>query len=297
MIGNFLKKLIGDKNLKDQKEYQPFVEATNKVYPEIQGLSDDGLRDETKGFITQIENEKEHLEVKLKALQDSADDFNSSVQDKIEIFEKIENLEKEINEQIEITLKEILPRAFSVIKETASRWSQKGKLVVKASDFDKDLATKKDGITIDGDQAIWHSEWTAAGTPVQWNMTHYDVQLIGGAVLHKGNIAEMQTGEGKTLVATLPVYLNALAKKGAHLVTVNDYLAKRDSEWMGPLYQFHGLSVDCIDKHRPNSKERREAYLADITFGTNNEFGFDYLRDNMKCLLKIWFKENIILLL
>ncbi|MEJ6505008.1 MAG: preprotein translocase subunit SecA [Crocinitomicaceae bacterium] len=281
MIGNFLKKLIGDKNLKDQKEYQPFVEATNKVYPEIQGLSDDGLRDETKGFITQIENEKEHLEVNLKALQDSADDFNSSVQDKIEIFEKIENLEKEINEQIEITLKEILPRAFSVIKETASRWSQNGKLVVKASDFDKDLATKKDGITIDGDQAIWHSEWTAAGTPVQWNMTHYDVQLIGGAVLHKGNIAEMQTGEGKTLVATLPVYLNALAKKGAHLVTVNDYLAKRDSEWMGPLYQFHGLSVDCIDKHRPNSKERREAYLADITFGTNNEFGFDYLRDNM----------------
>ena len=281
MIGNFLKKLIGDKNLKDQKEYQPFVEATNKVYPEIQGLSDDGLRDETKGFITQIENEKEHLEVKLKALQDSADDFNSSVQDKIEIFEKIENLEKEINEQIEITLKEILPRAFSVIKETASRWSQNGKLVVKALDFDKDLATKKDGITIDGDQAIWHSEWTAAGTPVQWNMTHYDVQLIGGAVLHKGNIAEMQTGEGKTLVATLPVYLNALAKKGAHLVTVNDYLAKRDSEWMGPLYQFHGLSVDCIDKHRPNSKERREAYLADITFGTNNEFGFDYLRDNM----------------
>ncbi|MBT5437611.1 MAG: preprotein translocase subunit SecA [Flavobacteriales bacterium] len=182
---------------------------------------------------------------------------------------------------MEETLLEILPQAFSVIKETAYRWANNGKLVVDAQDFDKDLAASKDGIIIEGDKAIWSNEWTAAGNHVKWNMVHYDVQLMGGAVLHKGNIAEMQTGEGKTLVATLPVYMNALAKKGAHIVTVNDYLAKRDSEWMGPLYQFHGLSVDCIDKHKPNSKERRAAYMADITFGTNNEFGFDYLRDNM----------------
>ena len=281
MIQNFLKRLIGDKNLKDQKEYNPFVESTNKIYPEIQALSDEGLRDETKGFITKIQEEKAGLEDELKALKISSEDFTISVQDKIEIFEKIEKLEKAIDERIEVSLKEILPRAFSVVKETASRWSSNGKLTVKATDFDRELSAQKDGISIEGDEAIWHSAWTAAGTAVSWNMTHYDVQLMGGAVLHKGNIAEMQTGEGKTLVATLPVYLNALAKKGTHVVTVNDYLAKRDSEWMGPLYQFHGLSVDCIDKHRPNSTERRAAYMADITFGTNNEFGFDYLRDNM----------------
>ena len=281
MIQNFLKRLIGDKNLKDQKEYNPFVESTNKIYPEIQALSDEGLRDETKGFIAKIEEEKASLEEELKKLKATAEDFSISVQDKIEIFEAIEKLEKSINERIEVSLKEILPRAFAVVKETASRWSSNGQLKVKATDFDRTLASQKDGITIEDENAIWHNQWTAAGTEVSWNMTHYDVQLMGGAVLHKGNIAEMQTGEGKTLVATLPVYLNALAKKGTHVVTVNDYLAKRDSEWMGPLYQFHGLSVDCIDKHRPNSAERRAAYLADITFGTNNEFGFDYLRDNM----------------
>ena len=281
MIANFLKKLVGDKNLKDQKEYNPFVQATNEVYPQIQSLSDEGLRDKTKSFISKIKEEKAPLEAQLIKLKESAEDFKISVQDKIEIFEKIEKLEKEIDQQIEISLKEILPSAFSVVKETAFRWATNGKLTVKATDFDRDLSAQKDGITIEGEDAIWHNEWTAAGTAVQWNMTHYDVQLMGGAVLHKGNIAEMQTGEGKTLVATLPVYLNALAKKGTHVVTVNDYLAKRDSEWMGPLYQFHGLSVDCIDKHRPNSAERRAAYTADITFGTNNEFGFDYLRDNM----------------
>ena len=281
MIANFLKKLVGDKNLKDQKEYNPFVKATNEVSPQIQGLSDEGLREKTRGFIAKIQEEKAALEDDLTKLKESAEDFKISVQDKIEIFEKIEKLEKEIDQQIEISLKEILPSAFAVVKETASRWATNGKLTVKATDFDRELSAKKDGITIDGDNAIWHNEWTAAGTAVKWNMTHYDVQLMGGAVLHKGNIAEMQTGEGKTLVATLPVYLNALAKKGTHVVTVNDYLAKRDSEWMGPLYQFHGLSVDCIDKHRPNSAERRAAYMADITFGTNNEFGFDYLRDNM----------------
>ena len=173
---------------------------------------------------------------------------------------------KTIDDKIEEILEEIRPEAFAVVKETARRWVENGKLEVTAQEFDKDLAAQKDGITIDGDKAIWHNKWTAAGVDVEWNMVHYDVQLMGGSVLHKGNIAEMQTGEGKTLVATLPVYLNALSGKGVHLVTVNDYLAKRDSEWMGPLYQFHGLTVDCIDKHRPNSEERKKAYLADIMF-------------------------------
>ncbi|MDC0459187.1 preprotein translocase subunit SecA [Crocinitomicaceae bacterium] len=281
MIGNLLKKIIGDKNTKDQSTYQPFVESVNAVYPEIQSLTDNALRAQTNIFIQKIQEDKSSLEDQLSELKEEAENPGLSIQDKTAIFERVEKLEKEVDERIEETLLEILPQAFSVIKETAYRWANNGKLVVDAQDFDKDLAASKDGIIIEGDKAIWSNEWTAAGNHVKWNMIHYDVQLMGGAVLHKGNIAEMQTGEGKTLVATLPVYMNALAKKGAHIVTVNDYLAKRDSEWMGPLYQFHGLSVDCIDKHKPNSKERRAAYMADITFGTNNEFGFDYLRDNM----------------
>ena len=281
MIGNLLKKIIGDKNTKDQSTYQPFVESVNAVYPEIQSLTDNELRSQTNIFIQKIQEDKSSLEDQLSELKEEAENPELSIQDKTAIFERVEKLEKEVDERIEETLLEILPQAFSVIKETAYRWANNGKLVVDAQDFDKDLAASKDGIIIEGDKAIWSNEWTAAGNHVKWNMIHYDVQLMGGAVLHKGNIAEMQTGEGKTLVATLPVYMNALAKKGAHIVTVNDYLAKRDSEWMGPLYQFHGLSVDCIDKHKPNSKERRAAYMADITFGTNNEFGFDYLRDNM----------------
>ncbi|MDA7761632.1 preprotein translocase subunit SecA [Crocinitomicaceae bacterium] len=281
MIGNLLKKIIGDKNTKDQSTYQPFVESVNAVYPEIQSLTDNELRSQTNIFIQKIQEDKSSLEDQLSELKEEAENPGLSIQDKTAIFERVEKLEKEVDERIEETLLEILPQAFSVIKETAYRWANNGKLVVDAQDFDKDLAASKDGIIIEGDKAIWSNEWTAAGNHVKWNMVHYDVQLMGGAVLHKGNIAEMQTGEGKTLVATLPVYMNALAKKGAHIVTVNDYLAKRDSEWMGPLYQFHGLSVDCIDKHKPNSKERRAAYMADITFGTNNEFGFDYLRDNM----------------
>ena len=281
MIGNLLKKIIGDKNTKDQSTYQPFVESVNAVYPEIQSLTDNELRSQTNIFIQKIQEDKSSLEDQLAELKEEAENTGLSIQDKTAIFERVEKLEKEVDERIEETLLEILPQAFSVIKETAYRWANNGKLIVDAQDFDKDLAASKDGIIIEGDKAIWSNEWTAAGNHVKWNMVHYDVQLLGGAVLHKGNIAEMQTGEGKTLVATLPVYMNALAKKGAHIVTVNDYLAKRDSEWMGPLYQFHGLSVDCIDKHKPNSKERRAAYMADITFGTNNEFGFDYLRDNM----------------
>ena len=281
MISDLIKKIFGDKNAKDEKLYQPFIVDTNKALQVIQNISDTELRGMTQSFQERIKNEKQQLEDELKALEEKAADSKTSIDDKEELFEQIDKLSKAIDDQIEMTLLEILPEAFAVVKETANRWVNNGQLEVDALDFDRNLSLKKDGITINGDKAIWHNEWTAAGTKVKWNMVHYDVQLMGGAVLHKGNIAEMQTGEGKTLVATLPVYLNALAGKGVHIVTVNDYLAKRDSEWMGPLYQFHCLSVDCIDKHQPNSTERRLAYQADITFGTNNEFGFDYLRDNM----------------
>ncbi|MBM3184721.1 MAG: preprotein translocase subunit SecA [Bacteroidetes bacterium] len=281
MIGDILKKIFGDKSSKDKKLYWPYVEQATAALESVKSLSDNDLRFKTNEFKNIVLEEKQTLEDELVELRTKAEDLNTPIEEKEDLFERVERLEKQIDEQIEESLLKILPEAFAVMKETAFRWVNNGKLVADAQDFDRELAAKKDGITIDGSQAVWHNEWTAAGTKIQWNMVHYDVQLMGGAVLHKGNIAEMQTGEGKTLVATLPVYLNALAGKGVHVVTVNDYLAKRDSEWMGPLYQFHGLSVDCIDKHRPNSPERRNAYLADITFGTNNEFGFDYLRDNM----------------
>ncbi|MEN9973249.1 MAG: preprotein translocase subunit SecA [Bacteroidota bacterium] len=281
MIGDILKSIFGDKNAKDKKLYWPYVELANAAHEHIKTLTDEQLRQKSREFQHQIREEKESLEQQLADLRTKAESLETSINEKEDLFDRIDKLEKEVDAQIEETLLKILPEAFAVVKETAHRWATNGQLVVTAEAFDIDLSKKKDGITIDGDKAIWHNEWTAAGGHIKWNMVHYDVQLMGGAVLHKGNISEMQTGEGKTLVATLPVYLNALAGKGVHIVTVNDYLAKRDSEWMGPLYQFHGLSVDCIDKHRPNSKERRQAYLADITFGTNNEFGFDYLRDNM----------------
>ena len=281
MIGDLLKKIFGDKSTKDQKRYQPFVDQTTAFLAEIQQLSDNGLREKSFGFREKIKEAIKAQEEEVLQLQAKVASAESSIDEKEAIFEQIDVLTKAIDQTIEEVLIDILPEAFAVVKETAHRWAVNGQLTVNATAFDRDLATKKDGITITGDQAIWHNEWTAAGNKVVWNMVHYDVQLMGGAVLHQGNIAEMQTGEGKTLVATLPVYLNALAGKGVHIVTVNDYLAKRDSEWMGPLYQFHGLSVDCIDKHQPNSDARRNAYLADITFGTNNEFGFDYLRDNM----------------
>ncbi len=281
MIGDILKSIFGDKNAKDKKLYWPYVELAVAAHEHIKTLSDEQLRQKSREFQHQIGEEKERLEHQLADLRKKAESLETSINEKEDLFDQIDKLEKEVDAQIEETLIKILPEAFAVVKETAYRWAMNGQLVVSAEEFDRELAKKKDGITIEGDKAIWHNEWTAAGGHIKWNMVHYDVQLMGGAVLHKGNISEMQTGEGKTLVATLPVYLNALAGKGVHIVTVNDYLAKRDSEWMGPLYQFHGLSVDCIDKHRPNSKERRQAYLADITFGTNNEFGFDYLRDNM----------------
>ncbi len=281
MIQGLLKKLFGDKSAKDQKSYQPLIDKANHFTSILISLSDNELREKTLYFQNIIKDSTRELENQVLELNNKANDPATVIFDKEEIFAKIDKLSLTIDEKIEETLETILPEAFAVIKETARRWAENGQLTVTAQQFDRDLSMKKDGITIDGDTAIWHNKWTAAGTDVEWKMVHYDVQLMGGAVLHRGNISEMQTGEGKTLVATLPVYLNALAGKGVHLVTVNDYLAKRDSEWMGPLYQFHGLKVDCIDKHRPNSPERRQAYLADITFGTNNEFGFDYLRDNM----------------
>lgn len=281
MLGGILKKILGDKSATDQKKYQPVIQQVNDVFNTLQNESDDALRGRTAKFRQKVQDAIAGLEAEITDLTQKANDINMPLHQKEAIYESIDAKEKEVNVIIEKVLEEILPEAFAVVKETARRWAVNGKLTVTATELDKDLAAKKDGITIEGDQAVWSNKWTAAGAAVEWVMVHYDVQLMGGAVLHRGNIAEMQTGEGKTLVATLPVYLNALSGKGVHVVTVNDYLAKRDSEWMGPLYQFHGLTVDCIDKHQPNSEARREAYMADITFGTNNEFGFDYLRDNM----------------
>jgi preprotein translocase subunit SecA len=281
MVLNILKKFFGDKSAKDRKEYQPSIDQTNEFQNNLKNLSDDELRGKTAVFQEIIATGIQSLEDELKKLKEKANDANTPIQEKEPLFESIDKIGKSIDEKIEELLESIRNEAFAVIKETARRWNENKKLVVTAQQFDREIASERDGVTIEGDKAIWHNEWKAAGIPITWNMVHYDVQLMGGGVLHKGNIAEMQTGEGKTLVATLPVYLNALSGKGVHLVTVNDYLAKRDSEWMGPIYQFHGLTVDCIDKHRPNSDERKNAYLCDIVFGTNNEFGFDYLRDNM----------------
>jgi preprotein translocase subunit SecA len=281
MLGGILKKILGDKSATDQKKYQPVIQQVGEIFNTLQNESDDALRGRTAKFKQKVQDAISALEAEIADLTQKANNPNMPLHQKEAIYESIDSKEKEVNEIIEKVLEEILPEAFAVVKETARRWAVNGQLAVTATELDKTLATQKDGITIEGDKAIWSNKWTAAGASVEWVMVHYDVQLMGGAVLHRGNIAEMQTGEGKTLVATLPVYLNALSGKGVHVVTVNDYLAKRDSEWMGPLYQFHGLTVDCIDKHQPNSEARRAAYMADITFGTNNEFGFDYLRDNM----------------
>ncbi|MGV3609559.1 MAG: preprotein translocase subunit SecA [Fluviicola sp.] len=281
MLGGILKKILGDKSATDQKKYQPVIQQVAEIFNTLQNESDDALRGRTTKFKQKVQDAISGLEAEIADLTQKANDITMPLHQKEAIYESIDAKEKEVNVIIEKVLEEILPEAFAVVKETSRRWATNGQLTVTATELDKTLAAKKDGITIEGDKAIWSNKWTAAGGDVEWVMVHYDVQLMGGAVLHRGNIAEMQTGEGKTLVATLPVYLNALSGKGVHVVTVNDYLAKRDSEWMGPLYQFHGLTVDCIDKHQPNSESRREAYLADITFGTNNEFGFDYLRDNM----------------
>jgi len=281
IIKNILGSFFGSKSDRDLKVLRPVVDKVQKVSPTIELLSDDELRAKTAEFQLKIKEAVSVEDAEIEKIQLALDQDEVAVTDKEASYKKIDDLNKKVQEKSEEVLKEILPEAFAVVKETARRLAQNKQLKVTAQDFDRALASQFDFVTIDGDQAVWSHRWLASGAEQVWNMVHYDVQLIGGSVLHEGKVAEMQTGEGKTLVATLPVYLNALSGRGVHVVTVNDYLAKRDSEWMGPLYQFHGLTVDCIDKHQPNSEERRAAYLKDITFGTNNEFGFDYLRDNM----------------
>ena len=276
---NVLQSLFGNKSTRDMKLIQPIVESVKAVYPEIEALSHDELRARTKEIQRYVQDSAKDEKAKRDELKAKIED--TPLDEREAIFNQIDKLEKDILEIYEHALDEVLPVAFSIVKETARRFTQNDEIVVTANDFDRELATTKDFVRIEDDKAIYSNHWIAGGNDMKWDMIHYDVQLFGGVVLHQGKIAEMATGEGKTLVATLPVFLNALTGNGVHVVTVNDYLAKRDSEWMGPLYEFNGLSVDCIDKHRPNSPERRKAYQADITFGTNNEFGFDYLRDNM----------------
>jgi len=278
-LNGFLSSLFGNKATRDMKEIKPIVQKVLSVYPEIQKLSNDELRAKTdeikvylQGLVTEQRAKIEALNAKIK---------ETEIDQRQPIFDEIDKIDAEILEIFEKGLNEVLPTVFAIVKDTARRFTENEDVVVTATEFDKELSMTHDFVDIDGDKAIWHNHWVAGGNDTVWNMIHYDVQLFGGVVLHQGKIAEMATGEGKTLVATLPVFLNALTRNGVHVVTVNDYLAKRDSEWMGPLYMFHGLSVDCIDKHQPNSDARRKAYQADITFGTNNEFGFDYLRDNM----------------
>jgi preprotein translocase subunit SecA len=280
-LTKILTKLFGNKSSRDMKLIQPLVEKVKAVYPEIQQLDNDQLRQRTKDIQQKVQQSAKTQKEEIERLKGTIED--TPIDERAEIFAQIDKLEKEALEIYEVALNEVMPEVFSIVKETARRFAENEETVVTATDFDRELAgdPKKDFITIDGDKAIYHNHWTAGGNDLKWEMVHYDVQLFGGVVLHQGKIAEMATGEGKTLVATLPVFLNALTGNGVHVVTVNDYLAKRDSEWMGPLYMFHGLSVDCIDKHQPNSEARRRAYQCDITFGTNNEFGFDYLRDNM----------------
>lgn len=278
-FNDFLKKILGNKAQRDMKEISPEVEKISSIYEEIKNLTNDELRERTEQLKIKIQTYIGDDNKQIDILKESIE--NTEINQRDKIYNDIDKLEKNIKTKIEDVLMEILPEAFAIVKETAKRFKDNEETIVTATDFDRNLATHHDFVTIKGDKAYYKNEWMAGGNLIKWDMVHYDVQLFGGVVLHKGKIAEMATGEGKTLVATLPVFLNALTHRGVHVVTVNDYLSKRDSEWMGPLYMFHGLSVDCIDKHRPNSEERRQAYLADITFGTNNEFGFDYLRDNM----------------
>ena len=281
-MANFLTKLFGNKSQRDLKVVRPFLEATLAVYPEIEKLSNDQLRAKTIEFKERIAKTIETEENELAAMRKRIEEeYDMPVDEKESLYKRIDELEKQSYDKTQEVLDDILPEAFAVVKETAKRFAQNEVVEVTATDHDRDLAATHPSISINGDKAFYQNHWMAGGNEITWDMVHYDVQIIGGVVLHSGKIAEMATGEGKTLVATLPVYLNALPGKGVHVVTVNDYLAKRDSEWMGMLFEFHGLSVDCIDKHEPHSEERRRAYAADITYGTNNEFGFDYLRDNM----------------
>ncbi|MDH3381064.1 MAG: preprotein translocase subunit SecA [Flavobacteriaceae bacterium] len=279
LLNSVLKLFLGDKKKRDLKDLQPIVDRVHSFENEIASLTDDELRQKTLDFRQEIKDNNQVYLDQIEALTE--DSKIADVSKKEDIYNEIDRLEKEIYIETEKTLNKIQPIAFAVVKETAKRFTNNKTISVTASSFDRELSAKRDFVTLEGDKAIYKNSWDAAGKPIVWDMIHYDVQLIGGAVLHHGKIAEMMTGEGKTLVATLPLYLNALPGKGVHVVTVNDYLAKRDAAWMGPIFEFHQLRVDCIDHHQPNSAERRAAYNADITYGTNNEFGFDYLRDNM----------------
>ena len=280
ILNNILKTFVGDKTKKDLDKITPLVSQIKTFEKQLEALSHDELRAKTADFKTQIEESRAPFEAKIKTLLDEVE-ATQDLDEKESIYQQIDDQNEEAQRASEDLLNQILPEAFAVVKETAKRFKDNKNIEVNATYYDREIATQKSYVQLQGDHAIWANSWDAAGKPITWDMVHYDVQLIGGIALHQGKIAEMQTGEGKTLVATLPVYLNALTGKGVHLVTVNDYLAKRDSAWMAPLFEFHGLSVDCIDYHQPNSAERRRAYRADITYGTNNEFGFDYLRDNM----------------
>ncbi|MBQ6574000.1 MAG: preprotein translocase subunit SecA [Bacteroidales bacterium] len=280
-FSDLLKKMFGSKADRDLKEIRPILNKALAAYERIEKMSDDQLREEAQRIKKVIADRIAADEARKKELRGKLEDMTLSPDEKERIATEVDKLTKKIDEMIEVVLMEVLPEAFAIMRSTARRFKENATIKVLATEADRELSTKADFVTIEGDYAIWKNTWLAGGNPVTWDMVHYEVQLIGGIVLHQGKIAEMATGEGKTLVATLPVFLNALAGKGVHVVTVNDYLSKRDSEWMGPLYQFHGLKVDCIDKHQPNSDARKRAYRADITFGTNNEFGFDYLRDNM----------------
>ena len=282
MLAKLFKAFVGDKSANDIKEVQPVVDRVKEIEPSLAGLDADGLRAQSVELRKRIQDHVAGELDQIKSLQSQAAELPlTQLDQKEELFEQVDALELQVNERLEEILEEIMPEAFALVKETARRFAAEGAVEVTATDMDRDIAASRDLVTIDGDKAYWQKSWTAAGSEVTWDMVHYDVQLIGGVALHRGKAAEMQTGEGKTLVATLPVFLNALAGRGVHVVTVNNYLARRDAEWMGPLYEFHGLTVDCIDKHQPNSEARRQAYKCDVTFGTNNEFGFDYLRDNM----------------
>jgi preprotein translocase subunit SecA len=282
ILGDIISKFVGNKGDRDLKELKPIVEKVQHHFQEIQHISNDELRNKTVAFRIKI---NEAISIEVNEIQEIKNKISTISEvdyiEKEELYKQIDEIEKKCTEKIEVVLKDIQAEAFAVIKETARRLKESSPVDVTATPLDKELAIIRNNITIQGEKALWNKTWIAAGGEVTWEMVHYDVQLIGGSVLHSGKIAEMATGEGKTLVATLAIYLNALPGRGVHVVTVNDYLAKRDSEWMGPLFEFHGLRVDCIDKHQPNSEARRNAYLADVTYGTNNEFGFDYLRDNM----------------
>jgi preprotein translocase subunit SecA len=278
---SIFKKFFGDKAARDLKEVMPVVKKVHEAYEVIKNLSNDDLREKTNEFRRKIADHLQEETSMIEKLKQQGESFELEMDEKEKIYNQIDELEKVQYDKTEKILFDILPEAFAVVKETARRFKENEVIEVTAQQFDRDLAAKRNNIEINGSKAYYRNKWNAGGNEITWDMVHYDVQLIGGVHLHKGKIAEMATGEGKTLVATLPVYLNALPGKGVHIVTVNDYLAKRDSEWMGMLFEFHGLKVDCVDKHQPSSDERRQAYLADITYGTNNEFGFDYLRDNM----------------